>query len=395
VYHLPKNRQARLDLLGPRRGAILELRAYRLANTGLGGGRRGNLGTRVACDGWVRRLCVLLLLVVFAERPSLGTETTRDPFAFFWPSVVTSQSDRKRLAKGETVARVVDAQQNAIALFSATPLDASADRFVSWVQHITALKKGQYVEEIGRFSNPPRLDDLEELTLDPGDIDDLERCRPGQCGLKLSAGEIAELERTLPAAGNDRQGAVQGAFKRLVLARVQIYAASGHRALAPYENRGTPVSLQASFSRLVQQSAFLGKQMPALAAFLDQWPDAPLPRVESFFYWSKERLVAKAIISVTQVSILRGDGLMTPDAIVVGKQIFATHYVDGSLSVAALVSVGPNSRRYLAYLNRSDVDALDGFWGGLVRRILEHRFRSEAPAILQTLRRRLESGDPP
>jgi hypothetical protein len=38
---------------------------------------------------------------------------------------------------------------------------------------------------------------------------------------------------------------------------------------------------------------------------------------------------------------------------------------------------------------------LDGFWGGLVRRILERRLKSEAPTLLETLRHRLESGEPP
>jgi hypothetical protein len=272
-------------------------------------------------------------------------------------------------------------------------VDADGDRLVSWMRQIAALKKSQYVEAIERFSNPPRIEDVDRLTLDAGDIEDLARCRPRQCGLKLSAAEIADLQSTLRSAGADRQLAIQNAFRRLVLRRVQAYMASGHRALANYEDRDTPVSLQASFSRLVQQSAFLG-QMPALADFLDRWPDAPMPQVESFFYWSKERLGAKAIISVTQISILRGDGHATPDAVAIGKQIFATHYMDASLSVTAIVGDASSSQRYVAYLNRSDVDVLGGFWGGMVRHVLERRLRSEAPVILQTLRRRLESGDP-
>lgn len=82
-----------------------------------------------------------------------------------------------------------------------------------------------------------------------------------------------------------------------------------------------------------------------------------------------------------------------PEAVIVGKQVFATHYSDGSLSVTAVVRDGP--RRYFAYINESDLDVLDGFWGGLARRILERRMRSEAPKVLETLRHRLESGEPP
>lgn len=324
-----------------------------------------------------------------------ATETTRDPFAFFRPSVITNDADRQRLDAGGTLSRVIAGQQHAIAVFSATPVDVNGDRLVNWMRQIAALKKSQYVEAIERFSSPPRLEDLDRLTIDAGDIEDLERCRPRQCGMKLSPAEIEDLQRTLHAEGGNRPHVIQGAFRRLVLRRVQTYIASGHHALANYEDHGASVSLEASFSRLVQQSAFLGQQVPELAAFLDRWPDASMPEVESFLYWSKERLGAKAIISVTQISIMRGDGHATPDALAVGKQVFATHYMDASLSVTAIVCDHSTAQRYMAYLNRSDVDVLGGFWGGMVRRVLERRLRSEAPAILQTLRQRLESGDPP
>lgn len=344
----------------------------------------------------MRWLCALLLVFASAGWSAIAAESAHDndPFAFFRPSVLTSDADRQRLGMGGTVARVVAGRQHAIAVFTATPLDADGDRFVRWMRHITALKKTEYVEAIGRFSSPPRIEDLSALTLDATDLKDLEHCRPQECGLKLSGAEIGALQRALAERG-DPKAAAQDAFRRLVLTRVEGYVANGHRALADYEDRRTPVSLGATFSGLVDQSLFLRQQLPAVADFLVQWPDAPLPRIESFFYWSKERLGAKAIVSVTQVSILRGDGVATPDAIAVGKQIFATHYMDGSLSVTALVGDGQRSPRYLAYLNRSDVDVLGGFWGGLVRRVLERRLRSEAPGILQALRTRLESGDPP
>jgi hypothetical protein len=334
-------------------------------------------------------------LVAMSEWSMGAAETMRDPFAFFRPLVVTSNADRQRLDAGGTLSRVIAGQQHAIAVFSATPVDVDGDRFVSWMRQIAALKKSDYVEAVERFSNPPRVEDLDRLTLDAGDVEDLDRCRPQQCGLKLSATEIEGLQRALHSEGGHRPQVIQNAFRQLVLQRVQTYAASGHRALATYNDRGTPVSLEASFSRLVQQSTFLGQQVPALATFLDRWPDAPMPEVESFLYWSKERLGAKAIISVTQISIMRGDGRATPDAIAIGKQVFATHYIDASLSVTAIVGDRSTAQRYMAYLNRSDVDVLGGFWGGMVRRVLERRLRSEAPAILQTLRRRLESGDPP
>ena len=102
----------------------------------------------------------------------------------------------------------------------------------------------------------------------------------------------------------------------------------------------------------------------------------------------------KPVISATQVTIVRPDRGRLPEVVVASKQIFATHYMDASLSITALVKDG-ESQRYLTYVNRSDIDVVNGFFGGLVRSILQRRVRNEAPGILIGLRERLESGDPP
>ena len=339
------------------------------------------------------RWLVLIVVIVCVASSNLSAQAHPDPFAFFRPSVITSDNDRERLDSGETVARVVPGQRHAIAVFSATALDASGDRLVAWIRQIADLKRSAYVQAIGRFSTPPQLADLATLTLDDGDVADLKQCRPQRCGLKLGASELDELQRGRQVAETDRTRVVQDAFRRLVLRRVQTDITSGQAALPDQDDRRAPVSLHATFASLLQQFGFLRQQLPDLTAYLDRQPHEAVPRVESFLYWSKERFGAKPVISVTEVSIVRGDGRLVPEAVVVGKQVFATHYSDGSLSVTAVVRGG--SHRYLAYLNESDLDVLDGFWGGLVRRILERRLKSEAPTLLETLRHRLESGEPP
>ncbi len=94
------------------------------------------------------------------------------------------------------------------------------------------------------------------------------------------------------------------------------------------------------------------------------------------------------------MSILRGTGDDGPEVVVAGKAVFATHYMDGSLAVTAIVRGGPTSRTYLAYLNRSDVDVLGGPFGGLARWMMQRRLKADASVVLQGLARRLESGEP-
>lgn len=123
-------------------------------------------------------------------------------------------------------------------------------------------------------------------------------------------------------------------------------------------------------------------------------PEVETPEVESFLYWSKERVAGKAIISATHVNMLRGRDPRLPDALVAGKGIFATHYVSASLGVTTVIRGEPGASNYLVYLNRSDVDMLGGVFSGLVKWFMRRRLKAEAATVLQGLRRRLESGEP-
>jgi hypothetical protein len=119
-----------------------------------------------------------------------------------------------------------------------------------------------------------------------------------------------------------------------------------------------------------------------------------LPSAESFLYWSKEQYRSgKPIISVTQVHIVRPVGSSLPTVLVIGQELFASHYRDGSLGTTFVMD--GDVTRYLVYLNRSQVDGLDGVLGGLKRSVVEGRLESEVKAAIATVRQRIESGDPP
>ena len=136
-------------------------------------------------------------------------------------------------------------------------------------------------------------------------------------------------------------------------------------------------------------------RQPDLTDYLTQYPHRASAGLESFLHWSKEALGGKPIITVTHVSIVRSADPGVPEALVAARQIFATHYMTGSLALTTITGGADRSPRYLMYLNRSRVDVLGGFFGGLVRRIMERRLRTEATDVVQGLRRRLEAGEPP
>jgi hypothetical protein len=324
----------------------------------------------------------------------LLTAASPDPFGFFSPTVVTTASERQRVAAGEPIARAIPSRAMEVAIFAAVAVNVDGDRLVAWMLRIEELKKSRYVLAIHRFSNPPRLEDLATLELDDVDLSAIQACRPGRCRLKLSAAEMSDLQKAASEARGDWKAALQNRFRQLVLARVTAFLANG--SVAPYNDHARQVRSSDEFARLVDHSAFLFAHAPQIGQFLRSGSVRRPSGVESFVYWSKEQLGNRPVISVTDVNIFRSQTPGLPDVLVAGREIYSTHYVDASFSLTALMQGESGKPNYLMYTNRSSVDVLGGgVLGGVFRWALQRRLKSEAGNVLQNLRKRLESGLPP
>jgi hypothetical protein len=338
----------------------------------------------------------MILSALFALQAILGPQGSVDPLAFFQPEVIVTAADRRRLDSGESIARILPARNLEVVVFAAVPVHVDGDRLVAWVRQIAELKKSSYVLAIGRFSDPPRLEDLAGLALDDEDLSAIRRCRPGDCALELSAADMRQLQGAADESGAAWKPALQQAFRQVVLQRVRTYLAGGQAALPSHDDEAQPVWPGSRLAALLGRSISLTQRLPRFAEYVSGYPRVQMPDVESFVYWSREQIASRAITSVTHVSVLRSTEVGLPDALVVGKEFFATRYVSGSLALTAIVRAPATAGtdHYLVYLNRSEADALGGMFGGVVRWFVQRRLRAEAADVLQGLRRRLESGEP-
>lgn len=318
-----------------------------------------------------------------------------NPFAFVAPWVRVSADERRRLDRGEVIARALPTSGSQIAVFVATRVEAAPESLVAWARAIEIFKRSQLVQAIGRFSEPPVLSDLDALTLDEVDVDDALRCRAGACGLKLTAPEIAALRAAAEHAGAGRRDAVQRAFRQIVLDRVLTYRAQGLTALPELTDRNAPRRIADALSALLDRSPYLTR-VPALADWVRRFPDAEAPEA-TLVYWSKEAYGSgKPVISVTHVGVARPDPAADRPAVVVtGTQLLATHYSNASLGLTMLVPGLGGGPSYLVYLNRSELDIFSGMFGGVARATMERRLARQAPVLVRDMRTRLESGPPP
>jgi len=330
--------------------------------------------------------------VASAEMGALPLPNAGDPFSFFSPAITIDAGERERIDRGQVLARVLPAGDGEVAVFAASRFDAEPEALVRWTKAIEALKRSPFVTAIRRFSQPPVLSDLDTLVLDDVDLEGIRRCEAGNCSVKLAAHEIDAL-KSAAVSNSEWKSAVQREFRRLVLSRVTKYQSEGLAGLPPYVDRSEPTRPHAEFAGILARSPHLRNYLPAVADGLSDYPRAELPSAESFLYWSKEQYKnGKPIVAVTQVHIVRPVGPSLPEVVVLGQEIFASHYRDGSLGSTFVLDGGKT--RYLVYLNRSRLDRLGGMLSGLKRSLVERRLASEVKNGLDAVRRRIESSNP-
>jgi hypothetical protein len=317
-------------------------------------------------------------------------------FSFFHPTVVLSPADLARLSGGAPLVRFLPASGCDVGAFTAIAVSptVTVDRATAWMRQVELLRQNRYVIASQRLTSPPRLSDFDRLVLDDDDLDEIRQCVPGRCGVKLTGADIKYLTDVAATAGSDWKPHLQQAFRRMLLRRVSSFAAGGLPALDDIVDKKRPSSPAGAMGLLLEHTAFLDDRLPDLASQFVGSNGSDADR-ETFMYWSKERLGGKPVITVTHMTLMADRARIRPPVLMVGTQVYASHYLDASLTVTAFVQDSPASRGYFVYLHRSSVDLLGGFWGGIARSMIESRVRKDGPAILRAISERLANGDPP
>jgi hypothetical protein len=307
------------------------------------------------------------------------------PLSFFKPVVDLGADDIERIRSGRVVTRTIHGSSNDLGVLAAGSLKTTPDTFISRVTDIVQLRKSRLVPAIGRFSNPPMIDDLSALTLSAEDVNDLSECRAGDCGLKLADAEIRRMQAALATGKVNHRSTVERTFREILLERVRTYLDGGLRALPPFHDKNRPVDVAEAFGRLVERSVYLDR-VPSLKASLGG--PAVNGVTASYVYWSIEDFGRKQVIRVTHVVIVRPGMAGLPDVLVGSTQIYASHYIDAALAVTTLEH-GAEDAAFLGYLYRAQVDVLGNV---LARGIVMRRIEDDVEQLFVHQLKRLQGG---
>jgi len=282
-----------------------------------------------------------------------------------------------------------------VATAGAVRIDVPLGLFVDRFNDIVSFKRSSLVLQIGKFSNPLSLRDLEGLTLDQADVDDLRRCRAGSCGLQLTADQIHRLSQEVNWSEPDARARASRLFREMLIESVTAYQTSGNSALPEYRDSADAVRAADEFRALVTHSSSLLREAPELTEYLMEYPRVTSPRVQDFMYWSKEQFGLKPVVSITHAIVYTPQPGGVADLMIASKQIYASHYLDGSLALtlAAVDRPGSVDRPgfYMLYVNRTRTASIPPVVGGIVRRFITGRSSSGMEELLRMVKQRLEA----
>ncbi|MEW6128343.1 MAG: hypothetical protein AB1757_14990 [Acidobacteriota bacterium] len=341
------------------------------------------------------RLSVLsLVLVIFlCAMPLKGQKNTRQTLPFLPKYFGFSATNIKALEQGKIVTKLPNtSDKREVAALGAMRLNVTKEYFLERFIDIESFKKNAMLLQLHRFSDPPRLEDMRELTLEAEHLAALRKCIVGDCGVKIPAPLIERFRKEMNwSAANSKQQATT-LMKQFLLDYVRAYLSAGNKALVEYSDQQYPQRLNDEVRSLLEQSPYLLETAPAFHKYLDEFPLGKPPVVENILYWSKEKIKGyKVVLSITHVTIYKPTD--ASQILIASKQIYANHYFEASLALTWVVDAEIEAGKkgsYLIYFNRSRMDALRGGWNWLKRYIANRKIRYELVKNLQLAKEKLE-----
>ena len=289
------------------------------------------------------------------------------------------------MEEGQPFVKLLPVQdKREVAVCGLVNLQVPADVFLQSFRESMVRKSDPGILEIGRFNSTPTIEDLQSLTIEPRDIDDLKECVAGDCKVKLSAGMIHRFQSEIDWAAPDYRFQVTQLFKHILLDYVREYLRQGNSSLIEYNDKPNGVRLANEIHSLITASTFgdlSGEVLREPKGLSEPGPSV----VENAIVWSKIKFGLKPVIAINHIVIYEHEQTTRPQQIlVVSKQIYANHYFDSSLAVTAFGNnPSSSSGSYLFYENRSRVDELAGLFGKIKREVIEDQAVASLKTILE------------
>ena len=339
----------------------------------------------------MRFIALFVLLLLFTQAASAASALPDSLRLMLAKYMRFSRKDLNDVSRGELVKKALETRSRTeVAFFGVTYVNAPPSLLIKRFRDIETFKKGEAVSKVKKMSDLPSVQDFKEMTLEKKDLKELQKCKPGKCDMKLSTEMIEQIQQEIKWSERDHEDKATELFRLLLFDYVQEYLERGNAGLIHYYDQKKPVSLPDEFKSILQGSPFIHDKLPEFYQYLMEYPQESLPNTENFLYWSKETLKFRPVITITHVTMFRPN---PQEAFIASKQVYANHYLTGSLALTGMISQNEDPDQagfYLFYLNRTRTDMLGGLLSGLKRSLTRSRSTAALDENLTLIKVRLE-----
>ena len=308
----------------------------------------------------MRMVLAAALALVLPAAPAPDEKTTGQDF--LRKVVGFSEAQIGAVDAGQVVTKQLPAADKPeIAAFGAVRVRGDSANFLRQLRRDVGVARRESVLQIGRFSNPPRVEDLAGLTLDEGDFDAARDCKPGDCGIKLSRSAMERIQREIDWKAADARARATTLMKEMLVEYAAAYLRGGTAEMATYADKDRPLETPAEFRKLLTASPYLVEYAPPLHRYLEEYPKVPLAGAEDILYWTRDKFAPKPTIAIHHVTIWAEPA--RPVTVVASKRVYSSHYFQAGLDLLAVVSA-PDGSFYLMDLCRVRIDPPTGMLSG-------------------------------
>jgi len=336
----------------------------------------------------------VLLLFPFSKGSTRATDKAAEPNKFFHEYIGLSDDQIEQVHRGKAIAKIMESRTpDEVFVFGSVYIKASPEQYLKFALDLDALRKLPNYLAIQKFSDPPKLSDLDGFTLEQEDVKQLKNCKPGHCEIQLPAESMEEFQRVVNWSAPDVADQANHAAQRMALEALVQYEQGGNAALGIYRDKSHPAAVAETFQSLLSRSKALPVYLPDLDHYLLDYPAAKFNSIESEFYWEKVNFGLKPTLRIVQAIIYHGTQPTEPAYAVAVKQLYSSHYFETALDLTVCVkdTDAHGSGFYLITLKGSQQAGLTGLKGGIVRKVAVDKTRSALERTLVSVKQKLET----
>ena len=297
------------------------------------------------------------------------------PKTIFKEKIHLTDAEIQQIDQGKVVTKTLDSGDPKYGnlVFGAVYVDAPVAKFGTVVQEINRLTENKVYKAVGAFSvngAAPKASDFASLTFENKDIDELGKCKPGDCDLQII--QIEDFQKQVNWKAADRYALANNILRGNIQRGVEAYMKGGLKSIGAYRDRSKPLNMYDATKGMIDASFFLpqDKAGPIYNAIL-RHPESKVPGSSDLFYWEKIDFGQEPTVRVNHV-MLFPQGAGSAKFMVANLQLYASRYMRVALQMYYCIPDTSKPQRpgfYLVEMNDSQLPDFGGIKLGIVRKV--------------------------